>query len=250
MSKRRVILVLVVCLSMMSLTDRTLPQNQSSNKNAYSSDTERQRNISDQEKKREFEKSRRQRKLEHERRRKEQKKESIERGRQMKETREQRGLEIEKLHKEGQKANEEAGGFIFAKYALGATEEQWKLIQAKLEKVRQLREQANSVVGMSLSAGSSNNQTRPNLPTWKWKNPWKGKEHAELTEAQKLAKRLIALVENKGTTPEQFKRTMDALRKARREEVELEIQLSEARQELRQVLTTRQEAALVLMRRL
>jgi len=43
---------------------------------------------------------------------------------------------------------------------------------------------------------------------------------------------------------------MDALRKSRTKEAELERQLSEAYRELREILTTRQEAALVLMNRL
>ena len=40
---------------------------------------------------------------------------------------------------------------------------------------------------------------------------------------------------------------MDALRKARKEEAEIIKQRAEAQNELRELLTTRQEAALVLM---
>ena len=142
--------------------------------------------------------------------------------------------------------------FLSEKYALGATEEQWKLIKAKLEKVRQLRDQATSTVGISLTSSSSSGTSskgrmRQRAPAWQWKQPWKDKNPSELTEAQKLTKRLIALVENNNTTPQQFKQTMDALRKARKEEAQIKRQLAETQKELREILTSRQEAALVLM---
>jgi len=58
------------------------------------------------------------------------------------------------------------------------------------------------------------------------------------------------LVDNKYTKAEEFKRKMDALRKSRSreepEEKKKKEELSKAQQELREVLTTRQEAALVL----
>jgi hypothetical protein len=161
-------------------------------------------------------------------------------------------------HKKKQKeAQEEADeirkGFLREKAALGVTEDQWSLIKPKLEKVRQLRDKANSKVGLSLASGSSDNEPNPrtgartNVPIWQWDDPWKDKAPEELTEAQKLARQLIALVESKSATPEQFIRAMDALRKARRDEAEIEKQLAEARRELREILTIRQEAALLLM---
>ena len=158
---------------------------------------------------------------------------------------------LKKFHERVAKTKKE---FLREKYALRATEEQWKVIKAKLERVQHLRKQATSVVGLSLAGGSSDNDTnlraraRPNVPTFQWKRPWKDKTPDELTEAQKLAKQLIALVERKNTTPGQFRRTMAALRKARREEAEIERNLAEAREELREGLTPRDEAALVLMK--
>jgi len=154
--------------------------------------------------------------------------------------------------KEWEKKKEEAGGFIHEKYAIVATEKQWRLTQVKLEKVKLLREQSKSTVGTRMtsssnSGASAKGSTNRNVPTWQWKQPWKDKALGEMTEAQKLAKQLIVLVENNNTTPEQFRRKMDALRKARKEEDQIRKQLSEAQQELRELLTTRQEAALVLM---
>ena len=123
----------------------------------------------------------------------------------------------------------------------------------KLEEVRYFRDQARSTVGMGLTSSSSSgtksdNSTSRNVPTWQWKQPWKDKSPDEMTEAQKLAKQLITLVENNNTTPEQFRSKMDALRKARKEEDQIKKQLAEAQKELRELLTTRQEAALVLMK--
>ena len=214
---------------------------------------ERLRNMNEEEWKREHAKLRRQRKLALERRGKESRKRSAERKRQREPIHEMRRFELEKSKKEWEKKNKEAGGFIYEKSALrafGATEEQWKLIRAKLEKVRQLREPASSTVGMFLAVGSSDSGTSANVPAWQWKRPWKDKAPSELTEAQKLTKQLIALVERRNTTPQAFRRKMAALRKARSEETELKRQLSEARRELCEILTTRQEAALVLMNRL
>ncbi len=239
MSKRRTIFLLVVCFSIAVFTVQTLSQTPM---------PERSRNMTDAEWKKEIEKWRAQRKLERERERKESKKRSAEHRRQWESGREQRKLDREKRRKEREKEwekkKEEAGGFIFEKSALGATEEQWKLIEPKLEKVRHLREQANSAVGVFLAGGSNDK------PAFQWKRPWKDKAPAELTEAQKLAKELIALVEKKNTAPEAFRRKMAALRKARSKEAQLQQQLAEAQKELREILTTRQEAALVLMGRL
>jgi hypothetical protein len=213
--------------------------------------SERLRNMTAEERKRELAKMRRQRELEFAQKTKKFKKKSAERRRQMEPIREQRKLEREQRRKEWEKKKEEAGGFIFEKFALGATEEQWKLIKAKLEKVRHLREQANSMVGVRLTSSSSGGAgARPNVPAFQWKRPWKDKAPGELAEAQRLAKELIALVKKKNTTPQAFRRKMDALRKSRTKEAELERQLSEAHRELREILTTRQEAALVLMNRL
>jgi hypothetical protein len=99
----------------------------------------------------------------------------------------------------------------------------------------------------SSSGTKSDSSASRNVPTWQWKQPWKDKSPDEMTEAQKLAKELITLLENDNTTTEQFRCQMDALRKARKEEDQIEKKLSEAKKELRELLTPRQEAALVLM---
>jgi len=240
MTKRRIILVSVVFFSIAVFTVRTLPQTRSSNRTIKPPDAERLRNMTEEERKREFAKWRRQRKSEIAQK----KKELAKVGRGPLIDRKQRAKELQ------EKAAESRKEFLMEKSLLGATEEQWKLIKAKLEKVRQLREQARSTVGMFLAGGSSDSGTSANVPAWQWKRPWKDKAPSELTEAQRLAKELIALVERMNTTPQAFRRKMAALRKARSEQAEFKRQLSEARRELCDILTTRQETALVLMNRL
>jgi len=179
-----------------------------------------------------------------------------ERKKEIEKRREQRKLEREQRRKEWEKQKEEAGGFIYEKFALGATEEQWNVIKPKLEKVRHLRDLERSTVNLFLTSssgsGTSSRDSRSaNVPTWQWNISWKDKAPAELTKAQKIANTLMDLVDNKYTKAKEFKRKMDALRKSRsKEEPEKKKkkeELSKARQELREVLTTRQEAPLVLM---
>jgi hypothetical protein len=213
---------------------------------------ERLRNMTAEERKRELAKRRRQWKLESEQRRKERERKHEEDRRRWELGREQRKLEREQKRKEFQKRVAKIKKeFLHEKYALGATEEQWKLIRAKLEKVRHLRDLERSTVGVFLtsssSSGTSSRDSRSrNVPSFQWKIRWKDKAPAELTEAQKIANELMKLVDSKNTKAEEFRRKMDDLRESRRRQENLKKQLSEARQELREVLTTRQEAALVL----
>lgn len=238
MTKRSIILLLVLCSSIALLTAQALSQTRSSNRSARTSAAARRRKMTDAERKRKAAERRRQRELK--------KKELAEEGRS---PRIDRAQQIKEFQERVAKTKKE---FLNEKYALRATEEQWKVIKGKLERVRHLRNQARSTVGVGMTSSSSSGtsargRASRNVPTWQWKRPWKDKTPGELTRAQKLAKQLISLVENKNTTPEQFRRKMDALRKARREEAEIKRRLSEAQQELRELLTTRQEAALVLM---
>jgi hypothetical protein len=171
-----------------------------------------------------------------------------------KEYKEQRRIEREQWGKEIQKRRAEwRKTFFQQKCALRPTEEQWKLIKPKLEKVQQLRLQARTTVGLMLTSSSSSgaksrDSRSRSVPTWQWKISWKDKAPAELTEVQKIANELMDLVDSKSTKAEEFKKKMDALRKSRIKQRELKRQLSKARQELLEVLTPRQEAALELMR--
>lgn len=280
MTKQIIILVSVVFFSITVFTVQTLPRTRSSNRTIKPPgppDTKRLRNMTAEEKKREFAKRREQAKLyserlrnmteaerkreaakrleqwklEYERRRKERMR--SERSPQKdKEYQEQMRIYREQEFKEFQERNAEwRKTFFHEKCALKPTEEQWKLIKPKLEKVRHLRNLARSTVGLTLTSSSSSgaktgDSRSRSVPTWKWKISWKDKAPAELTEAQKIANALMDLVDSKSTRAEEFKKKMDALRESRRRQEKLKRQLSKARQELREVLTPRQEAALEL----
>jgi hypothetical protein len=143
--------------------------------------------------------------------------------------------------------------FIYEKYAIGTTEEKWKLIKPKLERIRELRKQLFSTVQLSLAGSPSDERstspirTRARAATSPWSILWKGKPDYKLTEARKVAEQLVALIERSNTTPQAFRAKMDKLRKLRVEEADFKkSELSKVRNELRELLTTREEAALVL----
>lgn len=162
------------------------------------------------------------------------------------------------------------------KQALRATEQQWKVIKPRLDKVEYLASQARvSIVphsyrrsrryggsrnsaGAGGSAGSGaniNEKTETSKPNnrqpvtkieegWKWSRPWESKAPSELTEGERICEELLELLEDKNSKPQEIEQKIEALRKVRQETKK---QLAKAQQELREVLTFRQEATLVLM---
>ena len=141
--------------------------------------------------------------------------------------------------------------FLWEKYALKPTDQQWSLIKPKLEKVQYLRLRVCSTAGLLLTSSSGSGAgagARPIEPRFQWRINWKDQAPAELTEAQRNANVLMELVDNDATTAEEFQRAVDALRVSRSRQAQLGKELSKAREDLRKVLTTRQEAVLVLMR--
>lgn len=235
MTKRRIVFMLVLCFSMALLAVQALSQVPSSSGSARGSDAERRRKMADAERRRESAERRRQRELKN--------KELAKEG---------RGLLIDRETKR-KKTAERRKEFTVQKWALGATPEQWTLIKAKLEEVRRLKEQAKSTIRVVLAGSIASETGRKTgagttAPLWQWKDPWKAKPPDEMTEAQRLGEQLVALLGRNSTTPEAFRLKMDALRKARTQEAELRRQLSEVQRDLREMLTPRQEAALVLMK--
>ncbi len=115
---------------------------------------------------------------------------------------------------------------------LGATEEEWKvispLLQDVLEKQRTV-DRALMAVRMRMFMGERRGpapqmRTPPSLPQ----------------EVQGL----VRVLQNKNASPKEIKARLDAFRKWRAEQ---EKALKQAREKLRQVLTVRQEAQLVLL---
>jgi len=127
------------------------------------------------------------------------------------------------------------------KRLLRVTEQQWKPIQPKLEKVSALRLEAR--VG-AIGGGGREDQS------FRWRRrskdllAWGSKPFDELTEGERIAEELIDLLENENTEDLEFRQKIDALQQAREKARK---QLPEARQELAKVLTTpRQEAVFLL----
>jgi len=219
---------------------------------SLASDSDRPAEMSQAQSKSEAERRLRQRQLERRKETAERKRQYAQKMRELKEqgrgplaSREQ----DREARKKYQKEIDKAGGIAcyVAKSMLGESEERWTLLQPKLKKVQDLRNQATSTIGAGVSQGSSDSRTDPSGPRLQWERPWKDKPLSELTEAQRLARYLRALLERKDSPPQAFSRKMAALRKARSKEAEIGKQLTGARQELRQILTTREEAILVLL---
>jgi hypothetical protein len=123
------------------------------------------------------------------------------------------------------------------KDALGTTEEEWKAIQPKLEKVaqaqRELRSSSmRSMFGRSRRGGDTGGQ---------------GEAASAAQPSSPLAqasKDLQATLDNKAAKPEEIKAKLEALRAARAKARE---ELKAAQKDLTDVLTQRQEAVLVGM---
>ncbi len=128
------------------------------------------------------------------------------------------------------------------KIALGVSEEQWKVIKPKIDKVRLLRSRAG--VHPRLTGSSSSGSGSDSRATIQWSRDWEDKDPNELTEGQKLVDKILRRLDTPGVRAEEFQKVMDGLRAYRRQYGE---QVPQARQELRKGLTVRQEAALVLM---
>jgi hypothetical protein len=207
---------------------------------------------------REFEKRRRQQQIEtqlwHKQRMKERE-----------QNREQRQIESKKLQEEA------------IKQALGATDEQWRVIKPRLEKVQNLTRQSDLSISLLISGSSSgsgksstrnqrgtggsggggsarNTPSKPNTKEtyssqygWKWYKPWDSKTPGKLTKGERLSEEILELIEDKNSRPEEIEQKMETLRTIKQE---AQKQLAIARQELLEVLTYRQEVALIIMRRL
>jgi len=177
------------------------------------------------------------------------------------------------------------------KQALRATEEQWKAIKPKLDKVRELRNRANvsirlmcvgvgvGVSGMGGSSvvdkgfgrgfmsgsmsgfggsggfgggqivqkrGGAGGSSGPIhiYSSWRWSRPSQNRGFENLNEGEKICEELFRLLEDKNSELEQIRQKMEALQKFRQEAKK---ELAIAQQELRQLVTPHQEAALVMM---
>ena len=80
--------------------------------------------------------------------------------------------------------------------------------------------------------------------SWRWLRPSQYRGFENLNEGEKICEELFRLLEDKNSELEQIRQKMEALRKFRQEAKK---ELAIAQQELRQLVTPHQEAALVMM---
>jgi len=171
---------------------------------------------------------------------------------------------FQQLAEEQRKAAEEQEA-IAMQQALGADEEQWKVIEPKLKKVKHYREQAFIGTGPPFQSNFSSFSTGPggaqgfssgfaggfqfqaggSKPGGTFQNvPGRQDSDGPISDGEILCEEIQRLLYDPQATPEQVSQKLDALRiareKARRQWVA-------AQQQLRDVLDFRQQARLVLM---
>ena len=93
------------------------------------------------------------------------------------------------------------------------------------------------------SAGGSSSPSQI-YSSWRWSRPSQNKGFENLNEGEKICEELFRLLEGKNSELEQIRQKMEALRKFRQEAKK---ELAIVQQELRQLVTPHQEAALVMM---
>lgn len=125
------------------------------------------------------------------------------------------------------------------KEMLGATDEEWKVLGPRVMKVQELtRQSAGGGPGMMFGPMGRRGPggDRPG---------GRGMGiNRELTEVEKIQQELQTTLEDTAATPDQIKQQVTKLRAAREKARQ---ELAKAQQDLRQVLTVRQEAQLILM---
>jgi hypothetical protein len=132
---------------------------------------------------------------------------------------------------------------------LGATDDEWKVIGPRLTKVMGLRRQTSGAGGMArMFMGRRGGQGgRPGGPQGGQEGARRGPRGPfgqEPTAVDRAAEALQTTLANTAATPDEIKAKLTALRSAREKAKQ---ELATAQQQLRQVLTLRQEAQLVMM---
>ena len=124
---------------------------------------------------------------------------------------------------------------------LGATDQEWKILGPRVMKVSELNRQASGFGrgGMFGGMGGRRGGPQGNRPGGRPGTPVR-----EQTAVEKATEQLQTSLDNTSTAPEEIKKQLTALRAAREKAKQ---ELAAAQQELRKVLTVRQEAQLVLM---
>jgi hypothetical protein len=117
------------------------------------------------------------------------------------------------------------------KEQLGASEDEWKVMSPKIEKVMTAQRETR---GGGMFGGGRGGRGGGN-------NPPADQPQSKIAQAQQD---LRTAVENKSTPPEELTKKLTALREARDK---ADAELAAAQKELKEVCTVRQEAVLVMM---
>lgn len=124
------------------------------------------------------------------------------------------------------------------KELLGASDDEWKLLQPQIEKVQTLQRAATSRSGFSLLFNNGNNNGGRGGRFRGGQQP----DNTPPSAVEEKSKELTAAIENKDTKPEEYKAKLAAYREARNQ---ARADLGKAQESLREVVTVRQEAVLV-----
>jgi len=94
--------------------------------------------------------------------------------------------------------------------------------------------------------GGAGGSSSPSLiySSWRWLRPSQNKGFENLNDGEKICEELFRLLEDRNSELEEIRQKMEALQKFRQEAKK---ELAIAQQELRKLVTQRQEAALVMM---
>ncbi len=244
MSRRKIILALIVLFSTGAFMGQSMSQTSEEQQPEYENDFEQDQQITSEENKKQMQDWSTEQMAEFERNRR-----RFERF---------RGLRPEQRIREMQKIAQEQETEAM-KQALDVNEAQWKIIEPKLNKVKAYQEQATVSIGLPFSSsfisstgspqgggfgggfqyqfgGSGNIMTSgPSLIN---------QTNQRQTQGEKICRELLVLIEDFNATPEAIRQKMLELQRAR---AKAKKQLAQAQKELREVLAFRQQARLVLI---
>lgn len=117
------------------------------------------------------------------------------------------------------------------KESLAPSDEEWKVLQPKIESVQKLAMQARTGGGAMFGRRRNNNAPPP-------------ENAAPKTDLEKKVQELQTLIDNKESDPKVMKTKMQEVRDVRDK---AKVDLKKAQEDLRELLTPKQEAQLMLM---
>jgi len=132
------------------------------------------------------------------------------------------------------------------KEQLGADDAAWKVLEPRLTKVMDLNRQAQGMGrgGMFGMMGGMRGQRGGNDAGGQGNRRGPQQDPATMTPVEKAQEQLRTTLENQSASPEEIKKNLTAFREAREKARQ---ELATAQQELKKILTVRQEAQLVMM---